>query len=92
MFKIQRQQLAIQIVTLGLTNCRKTWHNLVLTRNCCEWVLHEFRRSQDDFRLCMHVLYNHESVVRHVTILQHCTTVARHLPTSIDIPYKQAIF
>ena len=25
-------------------------------------------------------------------ILQCCTTVARHLPTSIDTPYKQAIF
>ncbi len=25
-------------------------------------------------------------------ILQRCTTVARHLPTSIDTPYKQAIF
>ncbi len=25
-------------------------------------------------------------------ILQRCTTVARHLPTSIDKPYKQAIF
>ncbi len=25
-------------------------------------------------------------------IVQRCTTVTRHLPTSIDIPYKQAIF
>ncbi len=25
-------------------------------------------------------------------ILQRCTTVARHLPTTIDTPYKQGIF
>ncbi len=56
-------------------------------------VLCEFLRSQDDSHLCMRVLYDHESVIRHVAYdLATCTTVARHLPTSINTLYQQAIF
>ncbi len=56
-------------------------------------MLHEFLRSQDDSQLCVRVLYDHESVVRHVaydlaTLYYRFTSLAHYIYTL----YKQSIF